>query len=291
MAEVLGDSVYMTGGRGTHGVGFAHDVWRTANGTEWELVTKEAPWGRRGYHILLPMNGCLYLMGGQTFTTFYNDVWKTCDGEKWEQMTAKADWPARAGLGGTYHNGSIVIAGGCHQVGLNRDFWGDVWRSTDGVTWQQMTAAAPWSARSGPRLVSFKEKLFIIAGERGFTPDTQLGDIWSSADSGATWDLVIAKPAFSARSGHGVVLHPSGQQLMLIAGWPELHDMWTSVDAKVWTQVSTSVWGCTGSVRNDTCGMFDFWSLQHKGRLLTIGGSGAYATFGQLYANTWSLEL
>ena len=63
------------------------------------------------------------------------------------------------------------------------------------------------------------------------------------------------------------------------------------MDAKAWVQVSTSVWGCTGAVRNDTCGKFDFWSLAHKGRLLTIGGSGAYATFGKLYADTWSLQL
>ena len=27
----------------------------------------------------------------------------------------------------------------------------------------------------------------------GFTPQTQLGDIWSSADSGSTWQLVVAE--------------------------------------------------------------------------------------------------
>ena len=45
--------------------------------------------------------------------------------------------------------------------------------------------------------------LHTVAGEVGFTPDTQLSDIWSSVDGGRTWSLEIETPEFSARSGHG----------------------------------------------------------------------------------------
>eukprot|EP00656_Telonema_subtile_P004846 TRINITY_DN12215_c0_g1_i3.p1 TRINITY_DN12215_c0_g1~~TRINITY_DN12215_c0_g1_i3.p1 ORF type:complete len:147 (-),score=32.54 TRINITY_DN12215_c0_g1_i3:138-578(-) len=138
---------------------------------------------------------------------------------------------------------------------------------------------------------SYLDKLFIIAGEVGFTPSTQLADVWSSADGGASWDLVTAAPAYSARSGHGVVVHPSGNSLIMVAGWPELHDMFTSTDGAVWKKVSDSVWGCTGAARNDTCGKFDFWPVVHAGRLLTIGGSGSFATFGKMYSETWSTQI
>ena len=291
MAASLGDSMYLTGGRGTYGVGFARDVWRSSNGTEWTIVTDSAPWDRRAYHIVIPMGGCLYLAGGQTFLTFYNDVWKTCDGSTWELLTKEANWSARAGLGGTEHNGELVIAGGCYQDGLKRSFLGDVWSSEDGKSWKQLTSDAPWKARSGLRLVSFKEELYVIAGEVGFTPDTQLGDIWRSADGGVSWKLVTASPGFSPRSGHGVVVHPSGSALILVAGWPELHDMWMSANGTSWVEVSKTVWQCSGSGRNDTCGKFDFWMLVHQNKLFTVGGSGSYSTFGKMYDETWSFYL
>ena len=41
---------------------------------------------------------------------------------------------------------------------------GDVWSSPDGSTWTQLTGETEWSARSGPRLVEFQKKLFIVAG-------------------------------------------------------------------------------------------------------------------------------
>jgi len=47
-----------------------------------------------------------------------------------------------------------------------------------------------WSARSGPRLVEFKNDLYIVAGERGFTAGVQLNDIWVSKDGGKGWTTV-----------------------------------------------------------------------------------------------------
>jgi N-acetylneuraminic acid mutarotase len=294
MVASVGDQMILTGGRGTHGVGFAGgaDVWRSENGNNWTKAP-EAPWGRRAYHILLgpDASGCLYLMGGQTFSEFRNDVWKTCDkAETWTQVNKQAPWGARAGLGGTMHNGKLIIAGGCHDnvpydPGFFRTFYEDVWISEDGANWQMQTNSPGWKGRSGPRLVSFENKLFLIAGERGFTTSTQLADVWSSADSGKTWQLVQASPSFSARSGHGVVIVPG--YMLLIAGWPELSDLYYTKDGAQWTQSSGLAWNCNST----SCGKFDFWPLIHKGNLFLIGGSGSSSTFGTLYSETWSLDL
>jgi hypothetical protein len=78
-----------------------------------------------------------------------------------------------------------------------------------------------------------------------------------------------------------------GSEMYVVAGWPELHDLWSSEDGKSWHQMNDLVWGCS----KKSCGKFDFWSLFHQGKLFTIGGSGASATFGKLYSDTWAEPL
>ena len=57
----------------------------------------------RAYHVHLLVDDCQYIMGGQTFFSFYNDVWESCDGkgEVWTEVNKAADWDARAGLAAT----------------------------------------------------------------------------------------------------------------------------------------------------------------------------------------------
>merc|ERR1712176_220945 len=147
------------------------------------------------------------------------------------------------------------------------------------------TENAGWEPRSGPRLESFKNKLFIVAGEVGFTDSTQLADVWSSADDGKTWSIVESTPSYSARSGHGVVIY--GDYKVLIAGWPELSDLYYTRDGSDWTRSAGLAWNCNST----ECGKYDFWPLVHKNKLYLIGGSGSSSTFGKLYSETWSLNL
>lgn len=294
MVSSVGQQLILTGGRGSAGVGFAGgaDVWRSADGANWTKAP-EAAWERRAYHILLGPDdkNCIWLMGGQTFSEFFNDVWKSCDvADSWNLVTKSAAWQPRAGLGGIMHKGKLVIAGGCHDnvkydPGAFRTFYTDVWSSSDGENWELLTSSPGWKGRSGPRLVSFQDKLFIIAGEVGFTTGTQLADIWSSSDDGRTWQEIQAVPAFSPRSGHGVVALDN--YLVLVAGWPELSDIYYSKDGSQWTRSAGHAWNCNST----DCGKFDFWPVVHNGRLFTLGGSGSSSTFGKMYSETWSLVL
>jgi hypothetical protein len=36
----FGEYIYMAGGRGTYGLGFYNDVWRSLDGSDWEQVNK-----------------------------------------------------------------------------------------------------------------------------------------------------------------------------------------------------------------------------------------------------------
>lgn len=158
------------------------------------------------------------------------------------------------------HNGKLVIAGGCHDnvkydPGLFRRFYSDVWSSQDGEKWELVTSNPGWKGRSGPRLVSFNSKLYIIAGEVGFTVSTQLADVWSSADDGKTWSIVQSAPSYSARSGHGVVALPG--YMVMIAGWPELSDLYFSRDGTEWQKSYGLAWNCNST----KCGKYDFWPV------------------------------
>ena len=289
-------ALFVSGGRTDFGTGFSDEVWRsTDTGATWDLVSsKTIP--SRAYHVHLVVGNCQIIMGGQTFFTFYNDVWQSCDnkGAEWTRITEHAEWAPRSGLAATVtHDNSIILAGGCYNKNGNpaaRSFWGDVFKSTDGgLTFKLQTEAPGWVARSGPRLIETADnKLLIVAGEVGFTGDTQLVDIWASGDDGASWELVTDAPGFSARSGHGVVKSPTGS-ILVIAGWPHLHDLWESTDRGAsFEKIRDDVWGCEGEENNSDCGKFDFWPIStSRNELITIGGSGAYSTFGKLWQDTW----
>jgi len=64
MGVNFGDYVYIAGGRSLFGIGFKNDVWRSKDGSDWELVTDNAPWAKRAYHIMVVHNNCIHLMGG-----------------------------------------------------------------------------------------------------------------------------------------------------------------------------------------------------------------------------------
>lgn len=230
-------------------------------------------------------------MGGQKVSfignPFYNDVWRSCDnGKSWTSL-GNAPWQTRAGIAFTTFNGTMLVAGGCYHssIGKGRYFLNDVWSSSDGVKWTQLTPNAEWSKRSGARLVVHSGRLLLIGGEVGFTPEAQLGDIWSS-DDGKAWTLVSATPGYTARSGHGALVVNGA--VYVIGGWVDnkcVHDMWKATDGEHFEMITNSTWECS----EDNCGKFDFWPvLTHdSSKIITMGGSNAYSTFGKLWADTW----
>lgn len=286
--------VIMSGGRDKFGASVSNEVWATPDGANWTKLSTP-PWNPRAYHAMMRLGGCIYIMGGQKVSfignPFFNDVWKSCDDAASWTSLGNAPWETRAGIAFTVFNHKMYVAGGCYHssIGKGRYFLNDVWSSADGQSWQLETQNASWSARSGARLIVHNGVLLLVGGEVGFTPDTQLGDIWKSAD-GKTWDLVTQTPGFQPRSGHGVVV--VNEVVYVIAGWVNnkcMHDLWKSTDGSQYTMLSNNTWDCS----EDSCGKFDFWPVVHDNNktIITIGGSNAYSTFGKLWADTWTFAL
>jgi len=60
----------------------------------------------------------------------------------------------------------------------NLDPTNEVWSSTDGLNWTQVTTNTTFTARCSHAGMFFNNKLWVIAGQTG--PGTDTNDVWSS---------------------------------------------------------------------------------------------------------------
>ena len=120
-------------------------------------------------------------------------------------------------------------------------------------SWSCVSSVVPWSPRDGAQLVSFQDKLFLLGGWNQYAGDRDdlagagvgsftsevCSEVWSSADSGVTWELVVVAP-WGGRHMHGAVVHD--EHIWVIgAENPAPDDVWKSADGKNWTLVASAV--------------------------------------------------
>lgn len=182
---------------------------------------------------------------------FYNDTWVSSDkGVTWTRKSSTAAWSARC-----YHqvvtlsDGSFVLMGGWwHNTGPGEVRYNDVWRSADGgVTWQQQTASAEWSARASFRAEVMSDDSIVIMGGNGNVGTAYKNDVWRSTDAGATWTQMTITASWLARYQHTSVVTPDNE--ILVMGGQTLYgvisDVWASTDyGATWKQRTVSPgWG------------------------------------------------
>ena len=99
------------------------------------------------------------------FSRFFNDVWKSSDGINWSRIIDNqiispeepnpTHWVGRAGLSAVVFNDYIYVMGGSVNDDTAivsgapaRQYFNDVWRSSDGSSWEKVNNA-PWAPRAG----------------------------------------------------------------------------------------------------------------------------------------------
>jgi hypothetical protein len=195
---------------------FFNDVWRSADGINWELLVDNsaAPdhWAARAGLSAVVFKGKLWIMGGSQGDdasiggcgrTVFNDVWYSSDGIEWHDATADVDkndpdliWRPRAGAAAVVKGGWMYIIGG-EQAFLPSPinpapYFNDVWRSKDGANWERVTGegGADWSPRPGHGC-SVLVNHFVCFG--GYDPAGNPSDVWVSKN-GADWSQVSDSP-------------------------------------------------------------------------------------------------
>ena len=256
---------------------------------EWTLVNEEAEWAPRAGLQVVELRNRFYLMGGRTprppgfppipgDSDIWGDVWKSYDkGKTWVQILATDDeqhWPARAYFQAVTKGAYMYVLGGqnfklepnvcppfvpdCPPFVSNSDFFNDVWRSRDGVHWEQMTDVAPWAGRAGLSSVVYKGEIYVMAGSFNDDPAVIGGpptrvyfnDVWKSRN-GRDWVHMTDNAPWAPRAG--AIAAVKNGYLYLLGGEdgficlpdsprcpPYYNDVWRSKDGANWELVTES---------------------------------------------------
>lgn len=216
----------------TSGDTYYEDVWRSADGTSWEMVIEKAPWnGRRGHEVVVFDDGsgeALYLIGGfmvdetTGYRQYANDVWRSTNGSNWLQIKETVfppvdslfDWYPRMehscvvkevdGIDFIY-----LVAGRSMQDSIDGRFatiyHNDVWRSADGIDWERLA-----------------NNNFGIRGDQAFTINPETGRMYMQGGT------------------HGYVFTPENYGTHPTEDW---HYLWHSDDGINWQAVNdTATW-------------------------------------------------
>ncbi len=157
---VFQDKLWVLGGTGEELESYS-DVWCSADGEQWELVTDQAAFGKRDHHIVLAFNNKMWVIGGTVYSSpddFSPQVWSSGDGKTWQLESAD--------LGCRPMDGQLKAAVFEHRMWLSA--WGEkgvtLWRSGGGQIWEEFVPAGRIEEEV-VALTPFFNKLYLFVYE------------------------------------------------------------------------------------------------------------------------------
>src|SRR5262249_21368231 len=136
-------------------------------------------------------------------------------------------------------NNQLFLLGGFQNDSTTMALKNDVWSSSDGANWTQVTAAAGWSARDNFTAVAANNGIYVYGGDAG--SGTLMDDVWFSSD-GATWQQLTASATGIPRFTQAMFFFQN--KLWIIGGYSDaagtltIDDVCTSPDGQTWTTTS-----------------------------------------------------
>ena len=154
-----------------------NDVWSSANGKEWELVTANAGWSKRAHAQAVVFDGKIWIMGGGLWSPEHvatNDVWCSEDGVRWTQVTDATPWQPRLWFSSVVYRDRMWVLGGWSKENGN---FGDVWHSKDGQNWTELKSDVIWKSRHEHSAYVFQDKIWVAGGHA----EPLNSEVWSLA--------------------------------------------------------------------------------------------------------------
>jgi len=155
------------------------DIWTTEDGAAFTRVeTTGALWSPRGYvSEAVTLDGRLWLIGGglhddhrggRPERSYYNDVWSTMDGSRWVSVADEAPFSPRIWHNVKSFDGRLWVINGYDgaELGQGRraDNRADVWASTDGLNWYDVSPPASFVPRHAGTAWVHDGSLFVGSG-------------------------------------------------------------------------------------------------------------------------------
>lgn len=227
------------------------EVWSSADGRDWRLEVKQAPWEARhtaGYAVF---NGRMWIVGGDMNQGHcQSDVWSSTDGVHWECQTRDVPWGPRALHCTVAFDGKLWVMGGQTLPNFAPSaecLYADVWSSEDGRAWRQVRDDCPWApCGMVANSAVHRGRMWLIGGGTYSTPAhperQYCNRVWASAD-GADWQCV-AEASWPARQYHTAVVFDD--RLWVLQGCRpvegNMKDVWHSADGIEWAELPDTPW-------------------------------------------------
>jgi hypothetical protein len=224
-----------------------NDTWNSTDGMNWTQLPPGTSFPPRRDSAVAVFNNQFWVSGGRSGIynnyTYYADMWRSADGINWTRTAQAAPFGERWGHSMIAFNGELLVVGGFVNDG-NGIFIpaNDVWRSTDGITWTQVTQVTNYTVRALFKAVIFNGRLWLVGGYNHGGP-------WVAAVStadGATWRTESVSLPTAERLLISVAAH-DGNLWITGGGTTENSPdgnpvysnlIWRSPDGVNWTQVN-----------------------------------------------------
>lgn len=164
-------------------------VWSSTNGQTW---TRSAlPSMRKNVYQsdYVLFNDAVYALGDNTGNYqnigFKPTIRRTTDFRRWETLSLRSNLPGRMFRGALVFDKKIWLLGGYD----GKNYFNDVWNSSDGITWNLVTEHAAWSPRTVTHPFVFKDRMYIIGGgaiDGDTSTNATAREVWSTSD-GKDW--------------------------------------------------------------------------------------------------------
>ena len=208
-------------------------VWQEALAT----TTSTERWSARNAHQAVVFKNRMWVLGGNGIgNNKLSDVWYSSNGISWTMATANAGWGARSKHQALVFKNRMWVLGG-FKLGDGARASRDIWDSTNGADWRQVTSDAAWS---GVRITSvvYNNKMWIIDG----TNTNGKLRIWDSTN-GADWRQATSNAAFPTRLSRSSVVFDG--KIWLLGGKDQggishQNDVWYSTNGADWHLVTTN---------------------------------------------------
>ncbi|MEN8229395.1 MAG: galactose oxidase [Bacteroidota bacterium] len=211
----------------------------------WVKVTDHAGWQPRDSQGELVYKNHLWILGGwfNSYQPCPRDVWNTTDGKDWNLVQQDAGWKHSDLAMTVVFKDKMWLMGGWYNGRLpDHSSSNEVWCSTDGVNWEQVTSSAAWSPRAYHQAVVFNGKIWVLGGGNYVPNHLAFNDVWCS-DDGIHWEEVTSSAPWAPRLWFSSVVYRD--RIFVLGGWSKSHDnfgdVWYSKDGSKWTELRSNV--------------------------------------------------
>lgn len=174
-------------------------IWSSTDGSAWDVTvpgTGEKRWTARQRVPAAVFQNKLWVIGGSGYPSYnnlgysgtpYADIWSSSNGTTWDSVIATPAFTARSSPAVVVYKDKLWLIGGRTGAATTVTYLNDVWSSSDGKTWTQVTTATAFTPRWGHKVIAYNNELFLVGGE---TVDGVVGDMWTSSDDGVNWTKI-----------------------------------------------------------------------------------------------------